>query len=179
MIKKFAVLLSLVLLTSCSQDPERANSAGTPVTSTRPSTISVNVFPSVMLMDLKTSAKVSTKELLGKPHIFSFWASWCSTCRTEYPILQNKALSKNIIGINVQDASASKSLQESAQRLMDTNHITIPNYVDVDEALTKALGIIGLPVTLVVDSKGNIVDRHDGPITQSQLMSFNNEMGSK
>lgn len=79
----------------------------------------------------------------------------------------------------MQDASASKSLQESAQRLMDTNHITIPNYVDVDEALTKALGIVGLPVTIVVDSKGHIIDRHDGAITQTQIMSFNQEMANQ
>ena len=177
--KKFVALLSLVLLASCAQGPEHANSAGTPMASTPSSTVSVNIFPSVTLMNLQTSAKISTKELLGKPHIFSFWASWCSTCRTEYPILQNKVLSKNIIGINVQDASASKSLQESAQRLMDTNHITIPNYVDVDEVLTKALGIVGLPVTLVVDSKGHIIDRHDGAITQTQLMSFNQEMANQ
>lgn len=177
--KIFLLIGTVCLLTACTTSIDSSNPAGTPITSftATPSPSATNL-PIARLIDLNTSAAITTKELLGKPYIINFWASWCTTCRTEYPILANNQLNRHIIGINVQDARINKQQQREAASVMRREGITIPNYVDVDEIFTKQLGIVGLPITLVVDENGQILHRHDGALTQELLMQFNEEVGN-
>jgi len=144
--------------------------------STSRSAVALQMLPNARLIELQTGDETTTADFQGKARIINFWASWCTTCRLEYPLLADRNLSQHVIGINVQDARVSKSYQSAARDLMRREGIAIPNYIDVDESLTKALGIVGLPVTIVVNRDGEIIDRHDGALTRDLLLRFNKEL---
>lgn len=176
MMKRIPIYVACLLLTACSSGVVAGNNAGSPIAQPSQSIQSSKKFPDVALMDLETSKIKRSNSLLGSDRIYTFWASWCQTCASEFPLWRDKELSKYIIGINVQDASAGKSFQLNAKKLMTEQGISFPNFIDIQDQLTTALGIVGLPVTIVVDSEGNIVRRQDGAITRQQLIQFNQQI---
>ncbi|MBU6347960.1 MAG: TlpA family protein disulfide reductase [Actinomycetales bacterium] len=163
-------------LTSCKTKVDGSNSAGVPLVTKSaqnrsPSDKKLVRFPEVNLRDLETGEQIKFSDL-KKPKVITFWASWCSTCRKEYPLWRSQEFADKIIGINVQDASASEALRKSALSLMKDNGTTFPSYIDSADVLSSKLGIIGLPVTIVVNSKGDIVKRKDGLISKRELLEF-------
>lgn len=159
------------LLAACSTPVQKPDSAGTPVASASSSKAGGKSVPNIALTDLETGSSLKFADI-SKPVVITFWASWCTTCKQEYPLWRDTALAKNVIGINVQDAQASSRLRVNAYNLMKRNGTVFSNYVDTDEVLTSQLGIIGLPVTIVVASDGRILNRHDGVITKKTMVRF-------
>ena len=175
--KKVVVLMVAgLLLSACSSTVQQSDSAGTPVFSSSPQTNKPDQLPATSLMNIANKEQTTTSQILQEAKIINFWASWCTTCRKEYPLLADKELTANMIGINVQDASLGEQQRLDAFNLLQQNNITFSNYVDVDETLTKSIGIVGLPVTIVVDKTGNIIERFDGPVSRTKLEQFNDEL---
>tara|TARA_B100000686_G_C16726129_1_gene937888 strand:+ start:646 stop:1134 length:489 start_codon:yes stop_codon:yes gene_type:complete len=114
---------------------------------------------SVTLMELNTIDK--------RPMVVNLWATWCAPCLEEMPDLEiaHRAHSDAIrfIGINISD-SPTKANKTAADL-----KITYLLGRDPKGDLVTALGSIGLPVTVFVNSSGVIDDIHYGPISSDQL----------
>ncbi len=100
-------------------------------------------------------------EFRGKPLIVNVWASWCGHCREEMGSLER--LSRrfggkqfNIIGISTDDdAGAAASFLARAK-------ITFDNYHDRKLFLENMLGANVLPLTLLVDADGRVLEKFQG-----------------
>jgi len=108
----------------------------------------------------KNNAPVNLSALQGKPVVLHFWASWCPPCRGEIPSLVNW------IGqhpdVNVVMVSLDRD-REDAQAFFSQHGITLPlNMGEMRDAFS--LGVRGLPATLILDAKGDIVKRRIGDI---------------
>ena len=171
--KRMLLAVSLMLLGGCTNVADATNSAGTLIVTPTESASTAKQFPNVELTELATGRSLKFEEI-QKPVAITFWATWCTTCKQEMPLWSDPQLASKMIGINVQDASASARLRKIANQLMQTNGTTFPSYVDTNEELTSKLGIIGLPVTIVVDGAGNITKRKDGLLSQQEVLSFIN-----
>jgi thiol-disulfide isomerase/thioredoxin len=173
--KKFVILAISFLLAACSTPDQKSDSAGTPIATTSASVKVTNlgskIEPNLVLSDLATGSKLKFANIT-KPVVVTFWASWCTTCRQEFELWRDEALANNVVGINVQDARGSNYLRTAAYNLMKQNDTVFPSYADTDEVLTSALGIVGLPVTIVVASDGRITARHDGLMTKKRMLSY-------
>ena len=110
----------------------------------------------------------------GKPHALSewegkvllvnFWASWCPPCRREMPEiidLQNAYEGKDFKVIAISEDYKGYDWAFSALKMMGGQGLTL--LWDKDNAALKAIGMKGLPVTLLVDRKGREVARLIGP----------------
>lgn len=111
--------------------------------------------------------KVTLAALRGEPVAINFWASWCTPCRREAGELEllhrDRNAPGNIVGVNWND-------QPSAARgFVRDYHLTFPNLRDPDGAVGRAYGIAGLPVTVIVDSRGRIASVLNGPQTVTTL----------
>lgn len=100
-------------------------------------------------------------ELRGKPLIINVWASWCGPCRAEMGSLQRLAnryggKQFNIIGISIDDDA-----NAAFNYVMQTG-ITFDNYLDKKLALENMLGANSIPLTVLVDSKGRILQKVSG-----------------
>lgn len=91
---------------------------------------------------------------LGAPAVINLWASWCGPCRVELPAFQRYAERVGerlrVVGVNTEDT------RPAAQSLVDDLHLTFPMLYDRQGSLRKALGTGGLPVTVFVNSRGEI-----------------------
>lgn len=104
----------------------------------------------------------SRDDLLGRPVLVNFWASWCVACRVEHPLLM--ALSHQgveIIGIDYKDTDA------DGLRWLE-RHGNPYRHILADQQGQAGLdwGVYGVPETFVIDAAGNIVYKHIGPVDE-------------
>ena len=106
---------------------------------------------------------VQLASLRGKPAAINFWASWCLPCRREAPDLErlNRALrgSASVVGVDWTDGL------DSARAFIREHHLTYPNLRDQDGVVGQRYGLIGLPTTFILDSRGTISEVLRGPQT--------------
>ncbi|MEP7295985.1 MAG: TlpA disulfide reductase family protein [Burkholderiales bacterium] len=94
----------------------------------------------------------------GKPLIINVWASWCGPCRQEMASLerlawQEKAAPFVVIGISTDDYPA------KARQLLKQTNATISHFIDRNLQLETMLGASRLPLTVLVNADGRIVDK--------------------
>lgn len=105
--------------------------------------------------------------LRGKPALINFWASWCEPCREEAPELErfDRSLggAARLIGVDYTDRSS------AAEDFIQKYGWTFPILADPDGIYGARYEFSGLPTTVVLDSRGRIVETLRGPQTQADL----------
>jgi cytochrome c biogenesis protein CcmG/thiol:disulfide interchange protein DsbE len=105
--------------------------------------------------------KIVLSSYRGKVVLLNFWATWCEPCLTEMPTFvewQKQYGSGNfqVIGISMDDATPEVIATVSRLKL---NYPVLMG----DEYLGAAYGgVLGLPVTFLIDREGKIQARYQG-----------------
>lgn len=109
----------------------------------------------------------ATSYAAGTPLVVNVWASWCSPCRRELPLLARAARhGVRVLGIDERDGAG------QARSFARSQGATYPSLVDPDGRLLAALRLLpqaGIPSTLVVTPRGRVAARVVGPLTSSAL----------
>jgi thiol-disulfide isomerase/thioredoxin len=108
---------------------------------------------------------VQLSQLKGKTVLVNFWATWCSPCQDEMPILQRAYLKYKdqgvvFLAVNVRDTPA-----ENAKSYFKTNNLTMPVLIDPTGDVPGGYRVTGYPETYLIDKNGKIGEFHIGPIT--------------
>lgn len=120
-------------------------------------------IPQFRLTDLIDSSKqVSNQDLTNRVAILNVWASWCSTCYLEHPVLLELSKNKKILllGLNYKD-SRINALNWIKKEGNPYHRIAYDGRGDAG----IDLGVTGVPETFVIDPKGNIRFKHSGALT--------------
>jgi cytochrome c biogenesis protein CcmG/thiol:disulfide interchange protein DsbE len=109
---------------------------------------------------------VTLQNLKGKPHLVHIFASWCGVCIDEYPIWTtiSKKFPYPIVGIVYRDEI--EPVKDLLEKKGDP-FVYVLN--DVDGKLGIDLGLMGVPVTYVLDAKGNIRMHQLGALSLAQF----------
>ena len=101
-------------------------------------------------------------DLKGEVSLLNIWATWCTSCRQEHPVLMKIAESKQvpIYGLYYKDDPAL-----GVSWLNDYGNPYQENAVDVDGKVGIEWGAYGTPETFVIDQQGIIRHKHVGPIS--------------
>lgn len=99
----------------------------------------------------------------GKVTLVNFWATWCAPCRKELPALD--ALNRDLGGADfaVVTIAAGRNALPAITRLFDEVGVkTLPVYLDPKLQLSREMGVMGLPVSLLLDREGREIARMSG-----------------
>jgi thiol-disulfide isomerase/thioredoxin len=124
--------------------------------------------PAIDLPEVRPGrGRVVLADLRGTPVLVNFWATWCTPCRTEMPMLdragERLAGKVAIVGVDVKDN------RSAAARFLDDRDIDYPSAYDPAASLRRAYGFVGLPVTVLVGADGRVVDRVTGAVSRDRL----------
>jgi thiol-disulfide isomerase/thioredoxin len=109
----------------------------------------------------------SLAALRGHPALVVFWASWCPPCHTEAPAIERYATTvpghAPVIGVDFDDAA------DSARSFVREYHWTFPVVRDANGKTKGPWDLVGMPTTVVLDSRLRIVRRLTGAQTVASL----------
>ncbi|MFA4968871.1 MAG: TlpA disulfide reductase family protein [Sulfuritalea sp.] len=115
---------------------------------------------------------VAFADYKGRPLIVNFWARWCAPCRVEIPELvdlqiRHKGRGIEVIGVNLE--SDAPPVRDFA-KAYDINYPVLLTR-DKGIALLQALGNgkAGLPYTVVINRKGEVVASKLGAMNRAEL----------
>ena len=105
---------------------------------------------------------ITREDLIGQPVLINVWASWCPTCRTEHPFVEQLAASGllRVIGLNYRD--------EEEDALAWLEYFGNPyalNMADVSGRTAIDFGVYAAPESFLVDAEGYIVFKQVGMLT--------------
>jgi thiol-disulfide isomerase/thioredoxin len=123
----------------------------------------------VRLGSLEGGADRSLGELLGaRPVVVNFFGSWCAPCVEEMPAFErvHQALGERvgIVGMSNRERSPADALA-----IIESTGVTYPTFDDPDASALTYFGGLGMPTTVFIDTAGNVVDVHTGPLTEAEL----------
>ena len=107
---------------------------------------------------------VQLSDFRGKAVLLNIWATWCVPCREEMPTLDN--LQAELGGPDFEVVALSIDVGGLQPVEAFYNEIGITNlaiYLDPPSASWPALGIIGIPTTVLIDGEGRELMRVTGP----------------
>ena len=116
------------------------------------------------------SQHLSLQSMTGRPVIVNFFASWCTPCQKETPLIARFYRAGQgrvrVVGIDVNDSSA------AALSFIHKSGVTYPVAVDpLPMKTATAYGLPGLPATFFLNAQHTIVKRVFGAVTQAELAS--------
>jgi cytochrome c biogenesis protein CcmG/thiol:disulfide interchange protein DsbE len=109
---------------------------------------------------------IRREDLLGKVWMLNVWASWCTACREEHPVLLDFAKRRlvPVYGLNYKDQrSAGLRWLGSFGDPYETSLFDPDGRVGID------WGVYGVPETFVIDRQGVVRYKHIGPLTPDVL----------
>ena len=126
------------------------------------------VAPDRALPVLDGSGDRTLASFRGKPVVLNFWASWCTPCRQEAPLLEQaqKRLAAHggtVVGVTFRDTTP------DARAFVRKYGLTYPSLRDVDGKLAESYGTRALPETFVIDDQGRVRAISRGVVSQRFL----------
>ena len=121
--------------------------------------------PDATLPRLNGGGSVSLASLKGQVVVLNFWASWCTPCRDEAPLLERwqremAPQRATVVGIDVLDVSS------DADSFIRRFGLTYPQLRDADGSKLGGFDVSGYPETVLVDRTGRIAAHYRGPVDQ-------------
>jgi thiol-disulfide isomerase/thioredoxin len=127
-------------------------------------------LPAVTLPCLGGGRAVHLAGLRGEPMVLNLWASWCTPCRDELPVLQEfyeRADGKvAMLGVDFEDTRPAAALE-----LLRTSGVTYPQVADFDKSVDRALGPHPVPMTVLVSPEGEVVAKLPLEITSADQLA--------
>ena len=109
--------------------------------------------PALKLRDLQDKS-VDLAAMKGRVVLINFWATWCEPCRDEMPALERlreklKGRSFELVTVNFGESNATVS------RFLARLNVSLPVLLDPGKDAADAWKVRGLPMTFLIDAKGN------------------------
>jgi len=113
--------------------------------------------PEAVLLDAE-DGEHALADYKGKWVVLNFWATWCAPCRREMPSLER--LQAAMPELAVVPVATGRNAVEGIRRFFEEAGVkTLPILRDPQSQLAHSMGVMGLPVTAILNPEGQEVAR--------------------
>lgn len=128
--------------------------------------------PNLSLPD-RSGQEQSLSQFRGKIVVLNFWATWCSPCREELPMLDK--LSKEYVDKNVVFIAASIDDAQTKDKIpgfLTRKKIALPVWTGASPDTLKEFDLGGIvPATIILDQNGEPIGRIEGEARKKDITS--------
>jgi cytochrome c biogenesis protein CcmG/thiol:disulfide interchange protein DsbE len=106
---------------------------------------------------------VALRSYRGKVVLLNFWATWCEPCRKEIPRFlefqkQYGPQGFQVLGVSLDDSD------KPVRKFRDEFKITYPVVMGDAKLAESYGGVLGLPISFIIDQDGRIAAKHVGAV---------------
>jgi thiol-disulfide isomerase/thioredoxin len=104
--------------------------------------------------------EVRLSDFRGKTLLVNFWATWCAPCKVEMPSLDRLQAKLGGDRFAVVAISSDRAGKRAVDPYFDEAGLTaLARYYDPSNAVGMAMGVAGLPMTVLIDAEGRELGR--------------------
>ena len=112
---------------------------------------------------LDTGEKATLKAYNGKIVLVNFWATWCAPCRKEMPMLSQLQSELGGDDFEVVTIATGRNPPPAMKAFFQEIGVeNLPLHRDPKQQMARDMGILGLPVTVILDRNGFEIARLQG-----------------
>lgn len=110
----------------------------------------------------------------GKPIIVSFWATWCKPCNRELNAIKEvyeewqEETGVKLVAVSIDDARSASKVKPH----VDGNGWEYEVYLDQNQDFKRAMNVVNVPHTFLINGKGEIVWQHTAYVDGSEEELF-------
>lgn len=121
-----------------------------------------------ILQDL-SGQEITLSKLKGKKVFLNLWATWCPPCRGEMPFI-NEIFKENK-DIEILAVSSQEDIK-TVQKYIDDNKYEFKVLLDTDGKVAREYKAYAIPMSVLIDEEGNVINTHTGAMTKEELLEF-------
>jgi peroxiredoxin len=126
-----------------------------------------DVAPDFTRADI-SGKQVQLSKYQGQLVLLNFWASWCAPCREEMPTFstwqrQLGARGLQVIGISMDDDAG------EVKKFLAAYPVTYPIVMGDASFAGQFGGVLGLPLSYLIDARGRVVARYQGEVDLAKM----------
>ena len=124
-------------------------------------------------LETSTGSELTLSDEMGQPILLNFFASWCLNCREEMAALDTfDGDEVKVIGINLRESEG------TVNQLADETGASFAMSLDRNGEVSREYRATSLPVTLLLDEDGTVIEYIRGPVDEEQIEELLGLVGS-
>ena len=107
---------------------------------------------------------ITSQSLRGRVVLVNVWATWCTPCRVEMPLLEATWNRHKAAGLVVLGASVDKGDPQTVRDFISERGISYPIAIVGNDVIGELGGVRGYPTSILIGRDGRVRHRVMGPI---------------
>ena len=116
--------------------------------------------------------RMTLSDLRGRPVVINFWATWCTSCAVEMPILEQQRMAHKEDDLAIVAVNVGESTRDAREFIESLELFDFVLAMDPDLTISDAYSVRGMPHSLFIDREGLIRAEYRGQLDEETMNSY-------